>query len=300
MRETGNAAVFPDAQATAGRRLLDQEDLRQAARRRRDGVLEGPSRSSASPSTTRWPTTRAGRIDRPDREEPPKPGRRPDPHQLPQAVRELGLGVRASCDRLLQKLLAFVEVHSETDAEKKRLRALEAAERRHPRLRERSSTLSARRRGRRRRRRRRRTAGAARRRSSSSTATSTTSTRSSTRPSSTSTRSSASSTRRASSSQARRQAPEADPAAASRRSSPTEKVLIFTEFADTARYLDKHSQRRASTASSEIDSCEQDEPRRRDPPLRALLQRLQLGGARRRWQGRDPRPRSPPTSSPRA
>ena len=54
-----------------------------------------------------------------------------------------------SCDRLLKKLLAFLEVHSERDAEKKPPRALEGAEHRRPGLRRQAParTLGRRRRG---------------------------------------------------------------------------------------------------------------------------------------------------------
>ena len=48
-----------------------------------------------------------------------------------------------SCDRLLKKLLAFLEVHSESDAEKKRLDRWKAQERRRPGLRRASSISGA-------------------------------------------------------------------------------------------------------------------------------------------------------------
>ena len=69
-----------------------------------------------------------------------------------------------SCDRLLQKLLAFLEVHSETDAEKKRLERWKTRERRDPRLRAQTPARALGRGRRRGRRRGHRAAGDARRR----------------------------------------------------------------------------------------------------------------------------------------
>ena len=54
----GQRGGVPRAQAAAGRRVLDPEDLRQAARRRRDGVRTKQAALHARRSTTRSPTTR--------------------------------------------------------------------------------------------------------------------------------------------------------------------------------------------------------------------------------------------------
>ena len=53
-----------------------------------------------------------------------------------------------------------------------------------------------------------------------------------------------------------------------------QKVLIFTEFADTARYLKRQLDRgRISKASPQVDSATKAQPRRCHPALLALLQR---------------------------
>ena len=79
------------------------------------------ARCSPSRSTTRSPTTRGPTPPSTPWRRPPAAGRRPDPDAVPQAVRELGVRLRDLIDRLLQKLLAFVEEHAETEADKKRL-----------------------------------------------------------------------------------------------------------------------------------------------------------------------------------
>ena len=86
--------------------------------------------------TTRWPGTKG-------------PTRAIDPFEKNRQKQVVGLirtnflkrfessvvAFELSCDRLLEKLLAFLEVHSESDAEKKRLERWKTAERRHPWLR---------------------------------------------------------------------------------------------------------------------------------------------------------------------
>ena len=122
IRETGEAAAFPEREAAAGRRVLDPEDLRQAPRHVETAFSRSKPLFSARRSTTRSRTTRATT-------------RSIDPIEENRQYQVVGLirtnflkrfessvwAFERSCDRLLEKLLAFVEVHSETDAEKKRL-----------------------------------------------------------------------------------------------------------------------------------------------------------------------------------
>ena len=58
IRETGKAARLPRARGPAGRRLLDPQDLRPAARHVREGVQADKTRCSPCRCTTRWPSTR--------------------------------------------------------------------------------------------------------------------------------------------------------------------------------------------------------------------------------------------------
>ena len=54
-------------------------------------------------------------------------------------------------------------------------------------------------------------------------------------------------------------------------------MLIFTEFADTARYSARHLDRsRHRQASAQVDSATKTESGRRHPALLALLQRIEL------------------------
>ena len=52
-----------------------------------------------------------------------------------------------------------------------------------------------------------------------------------------------------------------------------QKVLIFTEFADTARYLQRQLAEAGIDGVAQVDSAHQGQPRRRHPALLALLQR---------------------------
>ena len=118
---TGSAAAFPErkppqvADYSIGRPTASCSTTSRRRSRR-------ASRSSASRSTTRLPTTGA-----PDDSIDPIENNRQN--QVVGLIRTNFLkrfessvwAFEQSCDRLLEKLLAFVEVHSETDAEKRRL-----------------------------------------------------------------------------------------------------------------------------------------------------------------------------------
>ena len=51
-----------------------------------------------------------------------------------------------------------------------------------------------------------------------------------------------------------------------------QKILIFTEFADTARYLRQHLDEAGIEGVEQVDSATKRKPRRRHPALRTLLQ----------------------------
>ena len=116
---------------TAGRRVLDPQDLRASARHVRERRSRERARSSRLPMyyPLAWYKGADETID------PFEEGRQ---KQVVGLIRTNFLkrfessvvAFELSCDRLLQKLLAFVEVHSETDAEKKRLERWKSAERR--------------------------------------------------------------------------------------------------------------------------------------------------------------------------
>ena len=60
-----------------------------------------------------------------------------------------------------------------------------------------------------------------------------------------------------------------------------QKVLIFTEFADTARYLKRQLDKAGIDGVVQVDSATKDEPRRHHSALLALLQWHVDTGARR-------------------
>ncbi len=68
-----------------------------------------------------------------------------------------------------------------------------------------------------------------------------------------------------------------------------QKVLIFTEFADTARYLKRQLDKAGIEGVAAGRQRHQGQPGRRDPALLALLQRHDLRGARGEGPHGDPR-----------
>ncbi len=69
-----------------------------------------------------------------------------------------------------------------------------------------------------------------------------------------------------------------------------QKVLIFTEFADTARYLKRQLDQARIDGVAQVDKRLQGQPCRRHPALLALLQRRVVGCARRKGPHGDPCP----------
>ena len=68
-----------------------------------------------------------------------------------------------------------------------------------------------------------------------------------------------------------------------------QKILIFTEFADTARYVKRHLDQAGIEGVEQVDSATKEEPCRRHPAIRALLQRPLVPSACRDIPRRDPR-----------
>ena len=79
-----------------------------------------------------------------------------------------------------------------------------------------------------------------------------------------------------------------------------QKVLIFTEFADTARYLKRQLDEAGIDGVAQVDSATKAQPRRRHPALLALLQRHAPRRRSPRRAARRSASSSPPTSSPKA
>jgi ERCC4-related helicase len=65
------------------------------------------------------------------------------------------------------------------------------------------------------------------------------------------------------------------------------KVLVFTEFADTARYLRRELEKAGISGVAQLDSSTKVDRADGDPPVLAVLQRPQLGGARGQRPGGD-------------
>ena len=106
------AGAFPERKAPQVADLLDPEDVRAPAGFVREGVHAGESRCSRCPCTTHWHWYKG-----PDKEI--------DPFEENRQKQVVGLirtnflkrfessvvAFELSCDRLLKKLLAFVEIH---------------------------------------------------------------------------------------------------------------------------------------------------------------------------------------------